>query len=432
MSAPRRSSRRDRQSVRGALPEQRAGVGGEADTRATAYGWVIFALILGLMLSDYMSRQVLGAVFPLLKAEWQLSDEQLGRLGAVIPLIVGLLTFPLSLLADRFGRVRAIVGMALLWSVATLLCGLARSYGELLAARALIGVGEAAYGSVGLAVIIGAFPARMRGVLTASFMAGGPLGSVLGVALGGTIAAGSGWRAPFEIMAAFGLMLALLFAVVAREKRLAPPAMTERVPLRSVLAGARLRWIYLGSGLQLFVSGALTAWLPSWFGRVHALPVDKAGQAAAGILLFQALGMVVCGQLSDRLSLRDPAHRFRLAIALGLTSGLLLITGFLLPASPLQLLLIALGAFLAAGTTGPVGSLVAQLTPPALLATAFATLTLANNIFGLAPGPWVAGQLSQGSGIGTALALCSASPLLAALCFTRARLSAPPDNTSPA
>lgn len=401
-------------------------LGGEdGPAKASGYGWAIFALIMGLMLSDYMSRQVLGAVFPLLKTEWSLSDEQLGRLGSIIPLIVGLLTFPLSLLADRFGRVRAIVAMALLWSLATLLCGIASSYGEMLAARALIGVGEAAYGSVGLAVIIGAFPARMRAVLTASFMAGGPLGSVIGVALGGTIAAQYGWRSPFALMASFGVILALGFALVAREKRLALPISLERAPIRSVIASPALRLVYLGSGLQLFICGAITAWLPSWFGRDYALPLNRAGQAAAAILLLQALGMVAFGQLSDRLALRDGGHRFRLAIALGLASAALLVSGFLLSPGPLQLVLVAAGAFVAAGTTGPVGSIVAQLTHPALLATAFATVTLANNIFGLAPGPWVAGQMADGLGIGDALALGSVAPLLAAACFWQARRMTP-------
>lgn len=373
------------------------------------------------MLSDYMSRQVLGSVFPLLKEHWLLSDEQLGRLGSVIPLMVGLLTFPLSLIADRFGRVRAIIAMALLWSLATLLCGLARSYGEMLAARALIGVGEAAYGSVGLAVIIGAFPARMRAVLTASFMAGGPLGSVMGVALGGSIAAQHGWRAPFAVMAILGVILASGFALVAREKRLAPPLAHERAPISSVIGSPVLRLVYLASGLQLFVSGAITAWLPSWFGRSYGLPLDKSGQAAAVILLLQALGMVVFGQLSDRLALSGGERRFRLASMLGVASAALLGPGFLLPPGPLQLGLIAAGAFVAAGTTGPVGSIVAQLTHPALLATAFATIALANNIFGLAPGPWIAGQLADGIGIDKALALCSFVPLAAAWCFWHAR-----------
>src|SRR3954453_5008466 len=109
------------------------------------YAWVVFALTFGLLISDYMARQVLNAVFPLLKAEWGLTDGQLGFLAGVVPLMVGLLTLPVSLLADRFGRARSIVLMALLWSLATLLCGVARSYDQMLAARVLVGVGEAAY-----------------------------------------------------------------------------------------------------------------------------------------------------------------------------------------------------------------------------------------------------------------------------------------------
>ena len=68
-----------------------------------AYAWVVFALTFGLLISDYMARQVLNAVFPLLKAEWALSDGQLGLLSGVVAIMVGLLTFPLSLLADRLG-----------------------------------------------------------------------------------------------------------------------------------------------------------------------------------------------------------------------------------------------------------------------------------------------------------------------------------------
>ncbi|TPE95511.1 multidrug DMT transporter permease, partial [Burkholderia pseudomallei] len=149
------------------------------------YAWTVFALAFALLLSDYMSRQVLNAVFPLLKAAWGLSDTRLGSLSGIVALMVGTLTFPLSVLADRWGRVRSITLMAALWSVATLGCAAATSYGELLVARAFVGVGEAAYGSVGVALILGLFPPHLRSTLTGAFMAGGAFGSVLGMALGG-------------------------------------------------------------------------------------------------------------------------------------------------------------------------------------------------------------------------------------------------------
>ena len=122
---------------------------GLGEPSPVAYSWIVFALTFGLLISDYMARQVLNAVFPLLKAEWALSDGQLGSLSGVVALMVGLLTFPLSLLADRWGRIRSLTIMAILWSLATFLCGLAQSYGQMLVGRIFVGVGEAAYGSVG-------------------------------------------------------------------------------------------------------------------------------------------------------------------------------------------------------------------------------------------------------------------------------------------
>src|SRR5262245_55041379 len=100
-----------------------------------SYAWIVFAITFGLLISDYMSRQVLNAVFPLLKVDWSLTDKELGSLSGIVALMVGLLTFPLSLLADRFGRVKSLTLMAVLWSVATLGCAIAKNYPHLLLAR---------------------------------------------------------------------------------------------------------------------------------------------------------------------------------------------------------------------------------------------------------------------------------------------------------
>ena len=83
-----------------------------------AYPWVVFALTFGLLLSDYMSRQVLSAVFPYLKDEWGLTDTKLGSLTSVVALTVGVLAVPLSLVGDRWGRVRAMEtkGLTFAWN----------------------------------------------------------------------------------------------------------------------------------------------------------------------------------------------------------------------------------------------------------------------------------------------------------------------------
>jgi len=348
------------------------------------YAWVVFALTFGLLISDYMARQVLNAVFPLLKSEWALSDGQLGLLSGVVAIMVGLLTFPLSLIADRWGRVKSLTGMAILWSLATLLCAVADNYSQMLAGRVLVGVGEAAYGSVGIAVVVSAFPKRLRATLSAAFMAGGLLGQVLGVGIGGVVAASHGWRMAFMVIALSGLALAILYPLLVGENRLArvataagqePYERKRSFPkLGSLFAGRTIKCVYAGSGLQLFVAGALPAWLPTYFNRYYDLPLDKAGSLAALFLAICGVGMVVCGVISDRL-FSKPEERLRLAVGYSLVCAVLLGAALTIPAGPAQLILLGLAIFLAAGTTGPAGAMVAGLTPAAIHGTAFAILT---------------------------------------------------------
>lgn len=400
--------------------------------RVTLYGWAVFALSFGLLISDYMARQVLNAVFPLLKAEWNLSDGQLGLLSGVVALMVGLLTFPLSLAADRWGRVRSLAIMATLWSLATLLCAMAANYGQMLAGRVLVGVGEAAYGSVGIAVVISVFPQRLRATLSSAFMAGGLFGQVLGVAIGGQIAVGYGWRAAFAAIGLFGLALAALYPLVVRERRIAAvggrpagPAgrMPAALPLRELFAGRTVKLAYVASGLQLFAAGTLPAWLPSYFNRYYAFPVDQAARTAAALLLVCGAGMILCGMASDRLARMRPDLKIRLAVAYCLGSAAALTLAFQMPAGSAQLGMLALGMFLVAGTTGPAGAMVANLTPLAIHGSAFATLTLAHNLLGLAPGPIVTGWLADSLGLLGAFRLLPVTCIAAAIVFALARRS---------
>lgn len=400
------------------------------------YAWVVFALTFGLLISDYMARQVLNAVFPLLKSEWVLSDAQLGLLSGVVAIMVGLLTFPLSLVADRWGRVKSLTAMAVLWSLATLLCAIADDYQQMLAGRILVGVGEAAYGSVGIAVVVGVFPKRLRATLSAAFMAGGLLGQVLGVAVGGAVAAAHGWRMAFLVIALSGLAMAVLYPILIGERRLAevarkagqhPYERKQAFPkIGSLFAGRTIKCVYIGSGLQLFVAGALPAWLPTYFNRYYGLPVDGAASLAALFLAICGVGMVVCGMVSDKLFSR-PEQRIKLAVGYSLSCAILLSAALMLPAGPPQLMLLGLAIFLAAATTGPAGAMVAGLTPAAIHGTAFATLTLANNFLGLAPGPIVTGWLADQFGLLGALRWLPLASIAASLVFLCARQSSRAD-----
>jgi MFS family permease len=402
----------------------------EGPQRTTAYAWIVFALSFGLLISDYMARQVLNAVFPLLKAEWMLSDTQLGWLSGVVALMVGLLTVPLSLAADRWGRVRSLTLMAALWSLATLFCAIAGSYQEMLVGRVLVGVGEAAYGSVGIAVVISVFPRRLRATLSAAFMAGGLFGQVLGVAVGGEIAGSFGWRTAFVAIGLAGLLLAILYPIAVREKRIAAiaggavrEAASPRLPLRALFAGRTVRLAYLASGLQLFAAGALPSWLPSYFNRYYDMPVAVAGRTAAAFLLICGLGMILCGVASDRAATNRPDRKILLGATYGFVSAIALTAALLLPPGAPQLMLLAVAMFFVAGTTGPAGAMVANLTPLALHGSAFAMLTLANNVIGLAPGPIVTGRIADAVGLLDALRLLPVAAVAAGLVFLAARRS---------
>jgi len=396
------------------------------------YAWLVFALSFGLLLSDYMSRQVLNALFPLLKAEWGLSDANLGALGGVVALMVGLLTLPLSILADRWGRVRSLTLMAVLWSVATLGCALANSYGAMLVARLCVGIGEAAYGSVGIALVLSVFPRHMRAGLSAAFIAGGAFGSVLGMALGGVISAHLGWRSAFGAMALFGLAMVGLYRLAVTERRLqtqrqalGEPAdvatrrtvMSLRALVRALFASRSILCAYVGSALQLLVMGSLLAWMPSYLGRYYAMSTEHAGLGAAGFVLVGGAGMIVCGALTDRVARNAPARKWLMAMTYSLLCFALLGTAFHLQPGVAQLALVAGGMMLAGGSAGPASAAVANLTDPSIHASAFATLTLANNLLGLAPGPFFTGVLADHIGLAGALQWLPLTGLLAAFCF---------------
>ena len=151
--------------------------------------WFAFIMAFLLMVFDYMDRQVVVSMFPALKAEWDLSDKELGALTAAVSITVAVFAFPIALLADRWSRVRSIVVMGVVWSLATIACGFSRSYGQLLAARAVIGLGEAGYGAAGGALLTSMFPAARRATVVGGFLAAAVVGSVLGVALGGFLTA---------------------------------------------------------------------------------------------------------------------------------------------------------------------------------------------------------------------------------------------------
>ncbi|SCU88244.1 conserved membrane hypothetical protein [Cupriavidus necator] len=399
-----------------------------------AYTWAVFALTFGLMLSDYLSRQVIGAIFPALKAEWALSDSQLGMLVSVVSLAVGVLCVPISLVADRWGRVKSITLMAFVWCLATIACGLAQSYGQLLLARMFVGLGEAAYGAAGAALLAHVFPARQRAAVLGAFLSAGLFGSVLGVVVGGAVAAQAGWRMAFYAVGAPGLLLAFIYPFVVRDYKTvalsaegqgdaAPARLRIGQIAREVFAARSGNLTYVASGLQMAIPAILIAWLPTYLGRYQGMDVKQAGLMAGVAVLASGIGMIFGGGLADRLSARHPRRRALVPAAYAVLSALVLIAAFALPPGPLALSLIFLGALFAAAHGGCSGAIVCDVTHPGVRATVTATIALANNLIGLAPGPLLVGAFSDVLGLKLALTLAPVFALAAAVFFVLASRS---------
>jgi len=392
------------------------------------YAWTVFAILISLMVVDYVDRQVVVSMFSHLKAQWDLSDRQLGALVSVVSVTVALGAIPLSLLADRWSRVRSIFLMALVWSLATIACAFAGTYGHLLAARAMVGLGEAAYGTVGVALLATLFPPRMRSTVLGAFLAAGMLGSVLGVVLGGVIAERWGWQAGFGAVGIPGLVLAFVFRFVARDyPTVALPSATApgRTPASGFITVAtellRPRTAPIacvGAGLQLLAASTIYAWLPSYLNRSYGLAPDQAGLKAGLVVLAGGIGAVIWSVVADRLAVRTPRARLLVPATVAVATAVLLSPALLLmPPGPGQFLLLIAGGLVMAGTIGPVAAVVVDVTHPGLRATASAVLSLTQNLIGLAGGPLLTGVLSDRYGLQAAMGIAPLFCLGAAALF---------------
>ncbi len=180
------------------------------------YAYSVFTLLFVIYMVDYIDRYVVSGLVPYLKATVEkgglgFSDTQCALLMAAVYWSIVVLTFPLSILLDRWRRMRSIGIMVTLWSLATGACAFAKSFPQLFTARVGVGVGEAGYVPGGYALIAAYFPEKKRDLMNGFWNASIPLGVVIGTVLGGFIAVHFGWRHAFGLMAIPGLILAFLF-----------------------------------------------------------------------------------------------------------------------------------------------------------------------------------------------------------------------------
>lgn len=139
----------------------------------------IFALLFLLYMFDYVDRMVVTSLFPFLKADWNLTDAQCGLLVSAVYWSIVALTFPVSILVDRWSRRKTIGIMAVIWSLSTGICAFTKTFSQLFTARTFIGIGEAGYAPGGTAMIAGLYPQEKRSWMIGLWNASIPLGSAI-------------------------------------------------------------------------------------------------------------------------------------------------------------------------------------------------------------------------------------------------------------
>jgi MFS family permease len=363
---------------------------------------------------NYLDRYLVpGMAQGLATSELNLTDGQFGSLASAF-LVVYALTSPVfGNLGDRGRRLGLIAVGVVIWSAATALGALAVGFFTLLLARATVGVGEAAYGTIAPSVLADAFPANVRARIFSVFYAAIPVGSALGYAVGGYMDDHFGWRAAFLVAGIPGLLLAAALLRLREPARgahdpgdtTAHPPKTDWRTYGRLLGNAPYRFTVLGYAAYTFAFGGIAVFMPKFLASVHGLTQTQAGTRLGGILIVTGfLGTAVGGWLADRM-LRHRANAYLLlsgvATLLAAPFAWLSLTR---PEPVFYLGAIALALFLMFLSTGPINSAIVNVVAPTERASAMALSILAIHALGDVPSPMIIGVLSDLGG-GTPAAL---------------------------
>jgi MFS family permease len=382
-------------------------------------------LLLAVNLLNYIDRQVLFAVFPLIKIDLRLTDTALGFLGSAFMLSYMLFAPLFGWLGDHWSRTRLASGGLVVWSLATSLAGFAPGYRTLLAARATVGVGEASFGTVSPGLIADFFPKERRGRILAWFYVAIPVGSALGYLLGGVLGQRYGWHAAFLLVGLPGLLLAIPIALLRTPPRGGDDA-SQRAPKGTVSAGYaalfRNRSFVcntLAMAAMTFAIGGLAQWIPSFLYRTHSLDVAKGNTLfGATTVLAGILGTLAGGWLGDRWQ-KKSGKGYLLISGWGFLIGTPFAAwAILAPGLTSCMAAIFIAEFFLFLNTGPLNTVIINVTNPAVRAMAFAVNIFFIHALGDAVSPSILGWLSDQWGLRSALLITPCAMVLAGLfCF---------------
>lgn len=388
----------------------------------------IFILLFLLYMFDYIDRMVVVSLFPYIKQDWGLSDTQLGLLVSAVYWSILVFTLPVSVLIDRWSRKKCIGIMAVVWSLATIACAFTRNFGQLFAARVAIGVGEAGYAPGGTAMISALYPkdkrARMLGIWNASI----PLGSAVGIALGGFVAQHFGWQHAFGIVALPGMIVALLFFGVRDYKTIdlikTPangPAGGHAMNLAEIVGEFTHKPSLILNNLAMagcvFVTTSLLTWLPTYFHRIQGLDMTTAGLKGSAVMLLAIIGAPLGGYLTDRWYRRRTSARMLFPALSSLATGLLLFVTFGLLHGVAQYTVLLISGIAATMFISAAVAVTQDVVHPGLRAVSLSLNVIIQHILGSAVGPPVIGALSDRLGLEGAMIFIPTFSIMASLLF---------------
>lgn len=368
-----------------------------------AIKWVAVGLLWFAGLLNYLDRQVIFSLFPLLKADLHLTDADLGLAGAAFLWVYALLSPIAGFAGDRFGHKRVIVASLLVWSAVTWATGQAANLSQLITARAAMGIAEAFYLPAALALIASHHDASTRGLATGLHFSGIYAGVVLGGWGGGWLGATYGWRFPFLFLGAIGIAYSLVLVALPKSrqhsKSASPPFLVATQTLIQTPGFPRIALVF---GIFSVSGWLVAAWMPAFLYEKFGMTLAEAGfNATFYVQGASVLGILIGGPLGDRWR----ARRVQ-ALGLAIAAPFLFLAGF--TALPLLVMLglavFGLGRGAYDANNMPV---VCQLVPAELRATAYGLLNCVGTMVG-GTVAFAAGSLKAAFGLSVMLELAGA------------------------
>ena len=375
---------------------------------------------------DYIDRMVVTSMFTSIERDWGISHTQSGLLVSAVYWAIVLLTFPISILVDRWSRTKTIGVMAIMWSLATALCALTGNFVQLFMARMLIGVGEAGYAPGGSAMISGLYPvdkrARMMGLWNASI----PLGSAIGVLLGGIIATKLGWKHAFGIVAVPGMIVAILFLFVKDyktvdlsfyDKNSNKVKMESNDIIKEFITKPSVLLTYLGMAAVVFVTTSMLTWLPTYFEKMRNIPQETAGKMASSVMVLALIGAPLGGFLTDMWRKSKENARLMFPAISTLLSAIVLFVSLALLKGTVQYAGFLIFGVLVLAFISGAASVTQDVIHPGLRATSYAIAVVVQNLLGASTAPVAMGKIYDLTNIQTALSVLPFVLLVGAVLF---------------